>query len=140
MLKPESYRVVSHVHQGRRRAVSLCTLLLLALCLSSLTVFAQPARRATSARVPTAKPVPEEIMLRIVRAEDERRWDANDLGALFADKNAAVRARAALAAGRIGDEGACAPLIVLLQKDSAASVRAWAAFALGEIESAQGAD
>ncbi len=79
-------------------------------------------------------------MLRIMRAEDERRWDADDLGALIADKSPAVRSRAALAAGRIGDERAITPLITLLQTDRDLSVRAWAAFALGEIESALGAD
>jgi cyclophilin family peptidyl-prolyl cis-trans isomerase/HEAT repeat protein len=140
MLKLEPARVVSHAHQDRLRAVRLSVLLLLfALCLSA--VAQPPTRRAAPARGgPVAKPLPEEVLLRIVRAEDERRWDANDLGALFADKSAAVRARAALAAGRIGDEGAVASLVSLLQKDRDASVRAWAAFALGEIESAQGAD
>ena len=139
MLKPELARVVSHAHQDRRRAVRLSALLLLlALCLSAAAQ--TPPRRTAPARGPVVKPLPEEIMLRIMRAEDERRWDANDLGALFADKSAAVRARAALAAGRIGDEGAVAALVVLLQKDRDVGVRAWAAFALGEIESAQGAD
>src|SRR5436190_11315296 len=47
--------------------------------------------------------VPDGIMLRIVRAEDERRWD-NDLSSLLSDGSAAVRRRAALAGGRIGDE------------------------------------
>ncbi len=86
------------------------------------------------------RPLAEEIALRIMRAEDERRWDADDLGTLIADKNPAVRGRAALAAGRIGDERAVAPLVTLLQTDLDLSVRAWAAFALGEIESAQGTD
>ena len=78
-------------------------------------------------------------MLRIVRAEDERRWDT-DLQTLLADKNAEVRRRAALAAGRIGDERAVPALISLLQKDSDEGVRAMAAFGLGEIESAKAAD
>ncbi len=78
------------------------------------------------------------LLLRIVRAEDERRWEADDLGALFNDPRAAVRGRAALAAGRIGDARAVAPLAALLRADTEAGVRAWAAFALGEIESVQG--
>jgi cyclophilin family peptidyl-prolyl cis-trans isomerase/HEAT repeat protein len=84
------------------------------------------------------KPVPDEIILRIMRAEDERRWD-NDLGILLFDKDARVRERAALATGRIGDERAVASLIALLQTDAEENVRAMAAFALGETESATGA-
>lgn len=78
-------------------------------------------------------------MMRIVRAEDERRWDANLL-ALLTDKSALVRRRAALAAGRIGDERAVASLSSLLRGDADANVKAMAAFALGETESAAGAD
>lgn len=78
-------------------------------------------------------------MLRIVRAEDERRWD-KDLSSLLTDKTLAVRRRAALAAGRIGDEDAVLPLVSLLQSDHENDVRAMAAFALGEIESASAAD
>lgn len=84
--------------------------------------------------------VPEETLLRIVRAEDERRWDTDDLGALVSDASAAVRSRAALAAGRIGDARAVPALAALLQTDKDLGVRATAAFALGEIESVQGAD
>jgi cyclophilin family peptidyl-prolyl cis-trans isomerase/HEAT repeat protein len=50
-----------------------------------------------------------------------------------------VRSRAALAAGRIGNEDAVADLITLLRDDEI-EVRAMAAFALGEIESPLGAD
>ncbi len=102
---------------------------------------AQQKKRSTPQRPPKpapAKPVPADVMLKIVRAEDERRWD-NDLGVLLFDKEASVRARAALAAGRIGDERAVASLSALLQTDKEASVRARAAFALGEIESLAGA-
>ncbi|HEX5706477.1 MAG TPA: peptidylprolyl isomerase, partial [Pyrinomonadaceae bacterium] len=72
---------------------------------------------------------------RILAAEDERRWDESDLGALLSDKSAAVRRRAALAAGRIGDAGAVFRLAALLRADRDEGVRAMAAFALGEIES-----
>jgi cyclophilin family peptidyl-prolyl cis-trans isomerase/HEAT repeat protein len=74
-------------------------------------------------------------MVRIVRAEDERRWDT-DLQTLLADPGSQVRRRAALATGRIGDERAVTSLIALLQKDNDQGVRAMAAFGLGEIESA----
>jgi len=101
----------------------------------SLQAFAQ-ARRPTPRRTPPrARVIPEETLLRIVRAEDERRWDTADLGALLSDANANVRARAALGAGRIGDARAVAPLVALLQTDKDERVRASAAFALGEIES-----
>lgn len=87
----------------------------------------------------SATSVPQEILLRILRAEDERRWDAN-LSGLLSDRNAAVRARSALAAGRIGDERAVPALVSLLQKDADDNVRAMAAFALGETESAVAGD
>jgi cyclophilin family peptidyl-prolyl cis-trans isomerase/HEAT repeat protein len=79
--------------------------------------------------------VPAETLLQIIDAEDERRWDASEFGKLFEDANPAVRGRAALAAGRIGDEGAVAPLGALVYGDRDERVRATAAFALGEIES-----
>ncbi|MDT5159026.1 MAG: hypothetical protein QOH51_3383 [Acidobacteriota bacterium] len=83
--------------------------------------------------------VPEETLLQIMQAEDERRWDESDLGKLLTDANSAVRRRAALAAGRIGDEGAVVPLGTLLGGDRDESVRVMAAFALGEIEAESGA-
>ncbi|MCM3902242.1 MAG: peptidylprolyl isomerase [Pyrinomonadaceae bacterium] len=83
--------------------------------------------------VSSVSSVPQNILLRIVRAEDERRWDA-DLSGLLSARNAAVRARAALAAGRIGDERAVPSLVALLQQDKDNNVRAMAAFALGETE------
>lgn len=83
--------------------------------------------------------VPNGIMLRILRAEDERRWD-NDLSSLLSDGNAAVRRRAALAGGRIGDERTVPSLVSLLHKDSDERARVLAVFALGEIESATAAD
>ncbi|MFN2598618.1 MAG: peptidylprolyl isomerase [Pyrinomonadaceae bacterium] len=100
----------------------------------------RPSRpNATQQRPAPAPAVPEETLLRIVRAEDERRWEMDDLGALLADPSAAVRARAALAAGRIGDPRAVPALVPLLQSDKDTGVRATAAFALGEIESARDA-
>ena len=109
----------------------------LSLCLALMIVASHA--RAGAQPLPPPAPIPTSLMLRIVRAEDERRWDT-DLQTLLADKNADVRRRAALAAGRIGDERAVPNLISLLQKDGDLSVRAMAAFALGEVESAGAAD
>ena len=78
--------------------------------------------------------VPPPTLLQIVKAEDERRWD-NGLRSLLSSPNPSIRKRAALAAGRIGNEDAVNALTPLLEKDKDVSVRAMAAFALGEIES-----
>lgn len=83
--------------------------------------------------------VPQQILLQIVRAEDERRWD-NNLRGLLSARSAVVRKRAALAAGRIGDDKAVADLVALFQHDDEPEVREMAAFALGEIESPLAAD
>jgi cyclophilin family peptidyl-prolyl cis-trans isomerase/HEAT repeat protein len=83
--------------------------------------------------------VPVSILLRITQAEDERRWD-KPMSDLLSHREAAVRKRAALAAGRIGNEESVPALTNLLQQDADASVRAMAAFALGEVESATAAD
>jgi len=105
-----------------------------------LVVSAVSQTRNQKLQNPTSgDPVSKVLLLQIVRAEDERRWD-NDLRSLFHARNANVRARAALAAGRIGNEEAVADLIPLLQKDDESEVRAMAAFALGEIESPLAAD
>src|SRR6266404_5488560 len=83
--------------------------------------------------------VPQAVLLRILKAEDERRWDT-DLRDLMTSKSAAVRRRAALAAGRIGSEDSVPALATLLQKDVNGDVRSMAAFAIGETESGAGAD
>lgn len=118
----------------RIRALIICFLFVLL----SNGVAAQ--RRTQVLQNPTSgDPVSKLLLLQIVRAEDERRWD-NDLRQLFSARNSNVRARAALATGRIGNEGAVPDLIALLQKDDESEVRAMAAFALGEIESSLAAD
>jgi cyclophilin family peptidyl-prolyl cis-trans isomerase/HEAT repeat protein len=83
--------------------------------------------------------VPQSTLLKIVKAEDERRWDG-DLRTLMTNSNPGVRTRAALAAGRIGNEGALAELSNMLANDKDQSVRAMAAFAIGEVESIKGAN
>ncbi len=115
-------------------ALTACAVLLV----SVANVF--PQSRTQGLQNPTSgDPVSKILLLRILRAEDERRWD-EDLRSLFSARNALVRARAALAAGRIGNEDSVADLIGLLRHDDESSVRAMAAFALGEIESPLGAN
>ncbi|HYP02878.1 MAG TPA: peptidylprolyl isomerase [Pyrinomonadaceae bacterium] len=140
----EKVSLLAVVRRGRRTRAALLLLLVFA-CYGvgvSPQAFAQ-GRRTPQRRAPAkvrALPVPEETLLRIVRAEDERRFDAADLGALLSDANASVRRRAALGAGRIGDARAVSPLVALLQTDRDEGVRAAAAFALGEIESGAAAE
>ena len=86
-----------------------------------------------------AAQIQTNVLVQIVKAEDERRFD-NVLETLMKSPNAKIRARAALAAGRIGNDAAIPALTNLLEKDSAEEVRATAAFALGEIESSKAAD
>src|SRR5438034_11315952 len=97
------------------------------------TAFAQNRHRAR-----TSIAIPRNTLLQIIRAEDQRRWD-DKLKSLLSDKDPKVRTRAALAAGRIGDEGAVLPLIDLL-KDTDWGAQQTAAFALGEIELAKATD
>jgi cyclophilin family peptidyl-prolyl cis-trans isomerase len=80
------------------------------------------------------RPIPPPTLLQIVKAEDERRWN-DDMRNLLSNRNPAIRSRAALAVGRIGNEDSVSALTPLLEKDADVSVRAMAAFALGEIES-----
>ena len=121
----------------RFRYVGVLTLSALVLVPSG-NVFSQ--RRAQTLHNPTSgEPVPKILLLRIVRAEDERRW-GSDLRDLFRARNAHVRERAALAAGRIGNEDSVADLIILLRQDDESDVRAMAAFAIGEVESPLGAE
>jgi cyclophilin family peptidyl-prolyl cis-trans isomerase/HEAT repeat protein len=83
--------------------------------------------------------IPPATLLLITKAEDERRW-GDDLRKLFSSTNAVIRQRAALAAGRIGNEDSLGALTELLEKDTDPSVRAMAAFAIGEVESEKGAN
>ncbi|MEO8042075.1 MAG: peptidylprolyl isomerase [Acidobacteriota bacterium] len=83
--------------------------------------------------------VPTATNIAILKAEDSRRYDKT-LEDFLKSPNGDVRTRAALAAGRIGNQAAIATLSDLLAKDPSTKAREMAAFALGEIESVNGAD
>jgi cyclophilin family peptidyl-prolyl cis-trans isomerase/HEAT repeat protein len=85
------------------------------------------------------KQVLKNTFIRIAKAEDELRFDET-LQNILEKGNPFERERAALAAGRIGDEDAIPLLAKLLENDVSAKVRETAAFALGEIESIKAAD
>ncbi len=110
--------------------------LLLLVASITFSVAAQPSRRRAGDTQASA--IPANTLLQIVRAEDERRWD-DSLKKLLADFDAKVRKRAALAAGRIGNEAAVPILAEMLLTDRDNDVRQMVAFALGEIESPGGA-
>ncbi len=125
---------ISSQHFAPSRRYAFRALVFIVLIGLTSSVFPQHRRRR-----PVADSIAKEILIRIVRAEDERRWD-DGLRRLLSDPQPHLRKRAALAAGRIGDAAAVPDLIALLRGDRARSVRIMAAFALGEIEAASGAD
>jgi cyclophilin family peptidyl-prolyl cis-trans isomerase/HEAT repeat protein len=94
------------------------------LCLCALQAFAQ---------------IPINTSIQILKAEDARRYDSV-LENILKSSSPDIRTRAALAAGRIGDEKAVPALAVLLGLDQPDQVQEMAAFALGEIESIKGAE
>ncbi|MFM9904793.1 MAG: peptidylprolyl isomerase [Pyrinomonadaceae bacterium] len=89
--------------------------------------------------LPVFAQIPTAIGIQILKAEDARRYDSV-LEGLMRSPNSAIRTRAALASGRIGDDAAVPALSALLENDRADEVRAMAAFALGETESVKAAD
>ncbi len=91
------------------RTSRLLTIAILLFSTASL-VIAQPRGRGNSSAT-----VPKDVLLRIIRAEDERRWD-DGMRSLLAHNSSAVRIRTALAAGRIGNEAAVADLIHIAQE------------------------
>ena len=78
-------------------------------------------------------------LVTILKSEDARKYDRT-LESLLKSPNEQIRVRAALAAGRIGDDAAVPALTALLERDRSTHVREMAAFALGEIESIKAAD
>ncbi len=86
-----------------------------------------------------AQKIRDDIRIEILRAEDELRYDKG-LEDLMNSSNPVLLRRAALAAGRIGDEDAIPALGKLLINSGNPEVRQMAAFALGEIESIKGSE
>lgn len=104
-------------------------------CLS-LIVFALGAS-ADERPKRSAAAIPPDIHARIIQLEDERNLNGDELTSLLKHASAAVRERAALAIGRIGDKRGADALIELFNHDRDINVRAVAAFALGEMEDAK---
>src|SRR5262245_51268378 len=76
---------------------------------------------------------------RIIQLEAERSLGDGELERLLRHKLAAVRYRAALAIGRIGDKRGTAALLKALEQETALKLRLITVFALGEMEDAQAA-
>ncbi len=89
---------------------------------------ARPASRAVAAAADTSR----DPRWLIARAEDERRWSDGLLARFLASPDPALRARAALAVGRLQDSATVVGLLPLL-RDPDARVRGEAVFALGQI-------
>jgi cyclophilin family peptidyl-prolyl cis-trans isomerase/HEAT repeat protein len=83
--------------------------------------------------------IPIATLVQIVKAEDELRWDAT-LENLLKHPNAKIRERAVLAVGRIGEEKSLSALESLFTTEKDDKVRTMIMFAIGEIESAKGAE
>ncbi len=121
----------------RLLSASLCVL-----C-SGIPAFGQGQLRGTQP-VPQQRPflrretASRALYTKILEAEDQRVYKTA-LADMLNAPHVGVRRRAAAAIGRIGDPAGVAPLLALLSStsDDDAIVRADAAFALGEIESAQ---
>jgi cyclophilin family peptidyl-prolyl cis-trans isomerase len=79
-----------------------------------------------------AAPAPVSPLRALAIAEDQRAWSDGVLKGFLADTSAALRARAALAVGRLQDSTTVPALLPLLA-DAAAGVRREAVFALGQI-------
>ena len=110
-----------------RRVARLALLTLLA----TAALPSSPALAAKAAKRPPA-PTHETLLLGVLRAEDSRAASAPALLQALRDSSATMRARAALACGRIQDS-TLAPLLFPLLEDPASEVRQEAAFALGQI-------
>src|SRR5258705_393804 len=129
-------RIVSHELLSLLKQSTWVVLLLFIALLAGVGL--ADAQQATQRNIPIRLTTQNDLELRIVQAEDNRRLDS-ELLTLLKDQNSAVRRRAALAAGRIGDERAIEPLADLLRNDPDLDVRTMAAFGLGELESSAGA-
>jgi len=107
------------------RSAALCALLLLSGCAGSASGPAEPGRLPPPSRTFSS---PAEAEAALLEAEDRRAYDAELLSSAAQSTDPAVRERAALAIGRIGDDRG-APLLARLLSDSSPKVRAVGAFA-----------
>ncbi len=96
--------------------------------------FAVPLAALLLQAAPAAFSAPADpaALRAIAVAEDERAWDDGVLKGFLADPSPVLRARAALAVGRLQDSTS-APALVPLLRDPDPGVRREAAFALGQI-------
>ena len=129
--------------EARRRWTGRCAAALLALgmlgvgCTAARPAPRMPPRAEGPSPVPLPVPVvPTEALLaahaELLRLEDRREYDEEALTRLARDSSAAVRARTALAVGRLRVP-AGAPLLLSLLTDADTAVAATAAFALGQM-------
>ncbi|HMT06928.1 MAG TPA: peptidylprolyl isomerase [Pyrinomonadaceae bacterium] len=82
--------------------------------------------------------VPLNTAIQILKAEDARNWNPS-LESLLKSQNPAIRERAALAAGRIGDKRAIPALSAMaMESENLGKVISTVVFALGEIEATEG--
>ncbi len=107
---------------------------LILICLCLAVIVCAPANAQSKRADMVSAPA---IYARIIQLEDERNLNGDELIGLLKHRSAAVRERAALAIGRIGDKRGANALIAAMREDKDHSVRVMAAFALGEIEDAQ---
>ena len=118
----------------RSRSIIVAALVAAALAapVSSIAQSSSPVPDGTPRSGPAApKPIPPDVARTIAIAEDERRL-APELKTMTSDPNPMVRARAALAIGRIQDSTS-APMLLPLLNDASVEVRREAVFALGQI-------
>ncbi|MBX7219197.1 MAG: peptidylprolyl isomerase [Blastocatellia bacterium] len=78
----------------------------------------------------------QRITARLVQLEDQRNYNDEEFAKYFRFGHAGIRRRVALAVGRIGDPRGLGRLLDLMQDDGNPTVRAMAAFAVGEMEHA----
>ena len=78
--------------------------------------------------------IPPTTHARILKLEDERNLNNGELEKLLENASPNIRARAALAIGRIGDKSGTSGLINLFRNEKIDAVRVMTAFALGEME------
>lgn len=112
----------------------------LRLLLSTLALSALVGAGCPKAEAPVGgPPSTEEKLARALKLEDERSEGDGELELLLSDLDGRVRARAALALGRLGNPESSGALAALLS-DPSAYVRATAAFSLGILDGALSPD